>query len=79
MVGLTSPTATVIARAPAYEDDLYVTDLASRDGGEYNEGRIPGYEIEGSQLVECSGEGAAYRRGVVWDDAGISCGDVILP
>lgn len=78
LAGLTETTAAGISCNDAYVDDVYLIDLTSNDGDTY-EGRIAAFDLMGSELVEVSGEGAAYSRADLAAVATLSCGEITYP
>lgn len=77
-VGISESAAFGVSCQPQYVDDLYTIELASNDGTTY-EGRIIGYELQGSSLVEVDGEGAGFSREGAKEMAVLSCGELSHP
>ena len=77
--GLTESRAAGVSVQSHYADDLYTIELTSGDGGTTYEGRITAYHLEGSQLIETSGEGAAYSGDDAVGIAVLALGDVTYP
>ncbi len=78
-VGLTESIAEGVSCNPDYVDDLYTIKLTSSDGGSTYEGRITAYSLEGSDLVEAAGEGAAFPAEDVAVTAILACGELTYP
>ena len=78
-VGHTESIAEGVSCNPDYVDDLYTIKLTSSDGGSTYEGRITAYSLEGSDLVEASGEGAAFPAEDVAVTAILACGELTYP
>jgi len=78
-VELNETTVSGISCKPSYVDDLYTIELTSRDGGTTYEGRITAYNLEGSELIAASGEGAAYSGEDAGHMAVLACGEITYP
>ncbi len=72
-IGLSDSAASGLDCNPSYVDDLYVVALTSSDGETYG-GRITGYNLAGTELVEASGEGAELGRADAAGLAVLHCG-----